>query len=167
MNFLSQLCHLVVDGPLPNSLNSLSCSFLTRKNGDPYGTTNTCLLLFSQRQCLGLSLTHNRHSINISDCFYFLTFMAFMIWLQAAFPDLCSAVSFCHPCLLESYRLFISLIRRSIFQGLPVCLPLFWILSGNPHILESMCRQRKNRVISHSGKYCEEKKTVVYQTLTS
>lgn len=33
VNFLSQLCHLVVDGPLPNSLNSLSCSFLTHKMG--------------------------------------------------------------------------------------------------------------------------------------
>lgn len=60
-----------------------------------------------------------------------------------------------------------SLIRRSIFQGLPVCRPQFWTPSGSPHVLENMCRRRENRIISHSGKYCEEKKTVLYQILTS
>lgn len=119
------------------------------KNGDLNGTTNTYLLLFSQLQCLELSVTHNRHSINISDCFYFLAFMTFMIWLQDAFPDLGSTVSFCHPCLLESYP-FIHFVNSKEYFSRTACLPAT--------VLDTVWQP------SHSREYVQTKKEQGYFT---
>lgn len=42
----------------------------------------------------------------------------------AALPSLCSNINSCHPCCLKCYPFIHFVIhRRSIFQGLPLCLP--------------------------------------------
>ena len=62
---------------------------------------------------------------NVSDYFYFLSFLGLMMWLQAAYPCWCSSISFCFPCCLKCYPFIFSVIYwRSSFSELQSCLLL-------------------------------------------
>lgn len=107
---------------------------------------------------LELSVMAYRHSINISDCFLFSAFLDFYSLAQSAFPDLGSTVSFAiHACWKVTQ--FIHFVNsKEYFQGLPVCTATVLIPRlAALHILESMCRQRKNRVTSHDGSTVKER----------